>query len=322
VPGLSLDSTIEVRLAKPRNKLTDLLVYLAFRVVLMVMHCWAVEVNLYVARQLGSLMYAIDARHRRRALGNLARSFPASSDRWRRRVARRSMQSLFMLGVEVMFTTRLIRFASYARHVDLGEFRPTLRLMLSDHRGLILLTGHFGNWEVLGYTLATLGFQTTSVARPLDNPHLSRFVFEVRERQGQRIIAKKGATDEVTAVLDSGGMVGLVADQNAGPRGMFVDFFGRPASTYKSIGLLAMRYEVPIVIGCARRVDGAFRFRLITQDVIYPNEWADQPDALRYITQRYTRAIEEMVRDEPGQYLWVHRRWKTRPPGEPVRSDD
>ena len=133
-----------------------------------------------------------------------------------------------------------------------------------------MFTGHYGNWEILGYVLATLGFETTSVARPLDNAYLNEWIMGVRERQGQKIVGKKGATSEVTDVLERGGAVGFIADQNAGSKGIFVDFFGRKASTYKSIGLLAMHYEVPIVIGYARRVEGQFKFNLGVQDVIYP----------------------------------------------------
>jgi KDO2-lipid IV(A) lauroyltransferase len=129
-------------------------------------------------------------------------------------------------------------------------------------------------------------------------------------------VGKKGATQEITGLLGNGGVVGFVADQNAGHKGIFVDFFGRKASTYKSIGLLAMQYDVPVVIGYARRIDGRFKFRIGTHDIIYPKDWKDQPDPLLYITQRYTKAIEDFVRADPGQYLWLHRRWKTRPKGE------
>jgi KDO2-lipid IV(A) lauroyltransferase len=123
-------------------------------------------------------------------------------------------------------------------------------------------------------------------------------------------------------LLDSGGAVGFVADQNAGHKGIFVDFFGRKASTYKSIGLLAMQYEVPILIGYSRRIDGRFHFKMATQDIIWPADWKDQSDPLMYITQRYTKAIEDFVREDPSQYLWLHRRWKTRPKGEePLRYD-
>jgi len=116
-------------------------------------------------------------------------------------------------------------------------------------------------------------------------------------------------------------VVGFIADQNAGPKGIFVDFFGRKASAYKSIGLLAMQYEVPVVIGYARR-QGPFQFSIGVQDVISPADWEKEQDPLRYVTQRYTKAIEDFVRADPAQYLWVHRRWKTRPKGEAPEQFD
>ncbi|MDB5353658.1 MAG: Lipid biosynthesis acyltransferase [Phycisphaerales bacterium] len=309
-------------MAKPRNDLLDRLTYVALRLVSMALHCFPVDTNLRTAKVIGELLYRFDRRHRERAVGNLRRSFPDFPDRQLHALARRSMQQLVMLAVEVLFTTRLIRLDTWARHCRLENFRQTLELLLSRERGLIMLTGHYGNWEILGYALATIGFETTSVARPLDNPYINDWVMGVREKQGQKIVGKKGATGEVTDVLDRRGAVGFIADQNAGSKGIFVDFFGRKASTYKSIGLLAMQYEVPVVIGYARRVDDRFHFAVGVQDIIQPEDWKAQEDPLRYITQRYTKGIEDMVRGDPGQYLWSHRRWKTRPKGEVAEAFD
>ena len=308
---------------KERNDLLDRLVHLALRVVNMAVHSWGVGVASELAKFVGSVMYAVDKKHRDRAIGNLRRSFPAMSEAQLHRMAKRSMQALCLLAIEVLFTTRLIRVDTFTRYIVFGEkFREALGLMLKRDQGMIMLTGHYGNWEILGYVLATLGFPTVSVARPLDNPYVSEFVFGVRERTGQRIIAKKGATEEIVDVLEKNGVVGFIADQNAGPKGIFVDFFGRKASTYKSIALLAMQYEVPVVIGYARRVHDDFRFEVGCQDIIYPHDWKDERDPLRYVTQRYTKAIEDFVRKDPGQYLWVHRRWKTRPKGEEPEKYD
>jgi KDO2-lipid IV(A) lauroyltransferase len=307
---------------KPRRELIDRLQYVGLRLVSTALHCFPVDTNLRTAKSLGNFMYAVDRRHRERALGNLRRSFPDMPQPQRERLARRSMQQLVMLFVEVLFTTRLVRIDTFADYVELENFRDVLRLLLKRNQGLIMLTGHYGNWEILGYVLATLGFETTSIARPLDNPYVNEWLLGVRERMGQRIIAKKGATEEVTDVLSRGGTVGFIADQNAGPKGIFVDFFGRKASTYKSIGLLAMEYEVPIIVGYARRVNDRFHFRVGATDVIFPSDWKSQDDPLRYITQRYTSAIEAFVREDPGQYLWVHRRWKTRPKGEEPEQFD
>ena len=307
---------------KPRLDLLDRLQYVAFRVVAMMLQCWPVDTNLRSAKRLGGLMYRFDRRHRERALANLRRSFPDLPERQREELARRSMEELFMFFVEMLFTTRLIKIDTWARYVRLENFESTLAMMVRRPGGLIMLTGHYGNFEILGYLMATLGFPTSSVARPLDNPYLSDFVFGVRERQGQRIIAKHGATQDVVEVMEAKGAVAFVADQNAGSKGLFVDFFGRKASTYKSIGLLAMQYEVPVVIGYARRMNDQFKFEVGAQDVIYPADWKGQADPLRYITQRYNKAIEDFIRVDPGQYWWVHRRWKSRPKGEVAEAYD
>jgi KDO2-lipid IV(A) lauroyltransferase len=117
-------------------------------------------------------------------------------------------------------------------------------------------------------------------------------------------------------VLESGAGLCFIADQNAGSKGLFVDFFGRQASTYKSIGLLAIHHEVPIIVGCARRLSDRFDYEIVVNRVIHPSEWTGRDDELMWITQEYTRAIEEFIRVDPSQYLWVHRRWKTRPKDE------
>ena len=310
------------RVAPAMRELRDWALYVAVRLVAVAMHVFPVNVNLQTARLLGSGMYLIDKRHRERALGNLRRSFPDLSEKQRERLAHRSMQQMVMLFVEVLFTTRLIRLDTWRRYVELENFDDVLKLLVRRDRGLLLLTGHYGNWEILGYVLATLGFETVSIARPLDNRYLSEFLFGVRERTGQKIIAKKGATPEVQVTLEDKGAVGFIADQNAGAKGLFVDFFGRKASTYKSIGLVAMEYDAPVVIGYARRVNDRFHFKVGAQDIIYPEDWKSQDDPLRYITQRYTKAIEDIVRVDPGQYWWVHRRWKTRPKGEAPEAFD
>jgi len=310
------------RKKKERNDLVDRLQYVALRLVSITMHCFPIRANLDTAAFVGDFIYAFYRRGRERAVGNLRRSFPEYTHARCQAMARESMRQMVMLFTEVLFTTRLIHLNTWTRYVQMEDFREVLELLIRRERGVILLTGHYGNWEILGYVLATLGFETTSIARPLDNPYVNHWLLGVRERQGQRIIDKKGATTEVAPLLASGGTVGFIADQNAGKKGVFVDFFGRKASTYKSIGLLAMEYQVPVVIGYARRIGRNFRFLVGAQDIIYPADWKDQDDPLRYITQRYSRGIEDFVRADPAQYLWIHRRWKSRPRGEAPEQFD
>ena len=309
-------------MAKARNDLIDRLQYVGLRVVSMLLHCWPVEANLRTAKMLGDLMYSVDRKHRQRAIANLRRSFPEMPQREVEELARRSMQTLFMFFVEVLFTTRLIRIDTWRRYVEMEGFRPVLEMLLRKERPILLLTGHYGNFETCNYVLGTLGFETNVIGRPLDNKYVNDWLMGVRKRQGSRIINKRGATEEVAGILEQKGTVGFVADQNAGSKGIFVDFFGRKASTYKSIGLLAMEFGATIVVGYSRRLGDRFRFKVGVQDIIYPEDWKDQDDPLRYITQRYTKAVEDFVREDPGQYWWVHRRWKTRPKGEAAEAYD
>ena len=290
----------------------DYLLYLLLRTVSTMLHCLPLEAVMRLAAFLGDVFYLVDGRHRRRSMENLRASFPQMNEQGLRKTTRDSFRLLPLLGVEIMMTPRYVKLQRLANLFELGNVSDILRLMVK-RESAIFVTGHYGNWEVLGYAMAVMGFETSSVARPIDNPYINKFLLEVREKRGQRIIDKRGALREAPAVLDKHGAIAFIADQDAGPKGMFVDFFGRPASTYKSIGVLALRYDVPIVIGFARRVAYGFRFRIDVQDIIRPADWAAERDPLRYITQRYTRAIEDTVRGDPGQYLWLHRRWKSRP---------
>lgn len=257
--------------------------------------------------------------HRQRAEEHIRLAFPEFSERRVQAVAKASMQHIAMLAIEVLLTPQEITTSKWAPHVKLNDLSEAVRILL-DKRGCIMLTGHYGNWELLGYTLAVLGFDIVAVMRPLDNEYLNRFLLDKRERSGLRLLYKKGATLSAEEVLGSGGALCFIADQNAGHKGLFVDFFGRKASTYKSIGLLAMQHEVPIIVGCARRVGDKFEYEMSADRIIRPDEWKSQPDPLMWITQEYSRAIEDQIRVAPGQYLWMHRRWKSRPKEEALEQ--
>jgi len=269
----------------------------------------------------GDVAHRFDRRHRHRAMEHLRRSFPDFSQRQLQAAARASMRSLLYLASEMMLTTRRITPGTWRRHVRLGNLGPAIRLALEQRTGLILVTGHFGNWEVLGYTMAVLGFPSVAVARPPDNPYLSDYLMAVRERTGQSILYKRGATVTMNDVLEAKGTLSFIADQDAGPKGIFVDFLGRPASTYKSVALMAMQHHVPVAVGYGRRLGEKYCFEISVQRIIYPHEWADKDDPLRWITQAYTSALEEVVRRSPEQYVWTHRRWKHRPKGEQPGPD-
>lgn len=297
-----------------RLALRYLVEYAAVRLWSLGVNWFTVETNLRTARLLGRLWWLLMPRHRRRALDNLRPALGAQySEGQLRALARGSFEHFAQLYlVEMVLTPRLITAWAWARHVELGELGPALRILLRG-RGAIMLTAHFGNYELLGYTIARLGLPLHAVMRPLDNPLLNEFLLRSRAAGGISLLYKKGVSAVAEEVLAAGGTLCFIADQDAGRKGLFAEFFGRPASWYKSIGLLAIRQRVPVIVGSAARVGPGFRYRISVERIIEPHEWEQQVDPLSWITQTYAKALETGIRRHPEQYLWVHRRWKTQP---------
>jgi Kdo2-lipid IVA lauroyltransferase/acyltransferase len=157
------------------------------------------------------------------------------------------------------------------------------------------------------------GFKGGIVARRLDNPYLDRFVARFRRKTGLELLDKNADYPRILDFLARGSGLGIVGDQDAGQRGLYVDFFGRPASTFKSIALLSLEYQAPIFVFGTARIGHPMRYRIYLEDLILPEDYARDPDAARSITERYTRALERLVRRHPEQYFWLHRRWKHQP---------
>jgi KDO2-lipid IV(A) lauroyltransferase len=304
---------------KKHNPFTDWLSYLALRILIVVLYLFDVETNLNTACFLGRLLWKYYHRGRKRALDNLRASFPEKSEQWIWQTGRRSFEHIVMLTIDVLFTPRLVKkynWRDYSRYKNVER----TKWLMQEGRGLLMVAAHYSNFEIVGYLLGLFGFNVYSIARPLDNKYINRYLYGVRRRAGQRIIDKKGAGNLMEELTATGATLCFIADQDAGKKGVFVDFFGRKASTYKSIGLLAITNNVPIVVGYSRRVDNRFYFEIGVNRMIFPDEWADKDDPLKWVTAEYTKATEEFVREDPSQYWWLHRRWKHRPRGESEKS--
>ncbi|MBY0231067.1 MAG: hypothetical protein K2W96_17420 [Gemmataceae bacterium] len=299
-------------MAKKRSRLADLATYLAVRVVACIVQALPWSMALSLARFLGWLAYRVDRRHRRVALENLRHAFPGLDEAGRDRLVRASYEHLMRVAVEMIRMPVALSRGSVERHLEYADPADYDRMVawVRSGRPLIVLAGHFGNWEMMSYVFGLMGFRGAVVARRLDNPWLDRFVQGFRRKTGQEVLDKNLDFDRITGVLDRGGFLGLVGDQDAGPRGMFVDFFGRPASTFKSMALLSLRWSAPVLVFGAARVGDPMRYRLYVADVILPEEYEGRPDAARLITERHARALETLVRLHPEQYFWLHNRWK------------
>ncbi len=307
-------------MSKPRSKVVDYSVYLAVRVVVCVLQALSYEGARRVAAGLAWLAHRVDKRHRLVADDNLRHAFPgAYDDAARARLVRSVYGHFCNLLVELVHIPRRLHATNWRRHVSLAGARPMVDALLSG-RPTMIVTAHFGNWEVGGYVLGLLGFRSHAIARPLDNPYLDDFLRSFRQRTGQGLLAKHGDFDKMNAILAGRGVLATLGDQDAGPRGLFVDFFGRPASTHKAIALLSLEHGVPLLVTGVRKSGEPLRYEIVVEDVIRPEEYAGRADAVPAMTQRFTAALERVIRAAPEQYFWVHRRWKHQPQARKARK--
>ena len=248
------------------------------------------------------------------AMKQLRMAFPEADEAWRRRVVRRSYvhfgaeaAALFRLagvgGSGILKRTRLIGWEVLAEAAREG-------------RGVMLVSGHVGNWEVGTAGVVARGYATDIVAAPQRNVLFDRYLTRSRERLGMKVIPRGEARSGVVASLKAGRVIGIMGDQDARRAGIFVEYFGHSASTARGPALLAMRAEATIATFYTIRKPG---WRPSYDIYITPlqDEETDGSRAARVaaLTQAFTWRLEELVRDHPEQYLWHHRRWKTSPPG-------
>jgi Kdo2-lipid IVA lauroyltransferase/acyltransferase len=311
----------------------DYLVYLVVRILIGLVQAVPLEMGVSVARGLAWLF--CDALKIRGKVvdENLRHAFPTLSAAARHRLARQMWEHLFLLVLEVAQTPRKIHETNWREYVKLENDDYLVRLLL-EKKPLMLVSGHLGNFEVGGYVLGLLGFRTYTIARTLDNPYLDRFVNQFRSRTGQHIIPKNGSVEEIQRVVMGQGILTFLADQYAGPKGCWIEFFGRPASAHKAIALLALEYNAVIAVSASMRLGAPMQFCLHNQamfdplhrhrveDPAKPSPYtAEDLPNVREITQWFTARFEEMVRAAPEQYWWLHRRWKdTRAPRKQQRQ--
>jgi Kdo2-lipid IVA lauroyltransferase/acyltransferase len=292
-----------------RKQIIDYLVYVVVRILICFVQALPLETGQRMARGLAWLF--CDLLHLRTGVvdDNLAHAFPAMSAAERLALTRRMWEHLFLLVLEVAHTPRKIHETNWRDFVTLKNEVDLVRHLLDD-RPLLVVASHFGNFEVGGYILGVLGFPTYTVARTLDNPYLDRFVDDFRGRTGQHMIPKNGGFDQIVEVLAGGGTMTFLADQYAGPKGCWVEFFGRPASAHKAIALLALDHNARVSVSSSRRLDRPMQFELHNCAMIDPQEVDSSVGTIRELTQWYTSRLEDLIREAPDQYWWLHRRWK------------
>ena len=303
-----------------RLKLRRIAEYIGFRGLVLAIYWMPVWVQRMLAWSVAMLMCRVLPKRLTRydiATDNLRQSFgeelsAADIDR----TIFRMWQHLVRLVFELIQFPRWVSCENVHEIVEFRNLRAALRALCSG-RPVMLVSGHFGNWEAAIATFGVFGFPMGIIARTLDNPYLDEWFRGFRESTGHVMIDKDGGGPEMVDRLDHSQHLALLGDQDAGRRGVFVPFFGRPASTYKSIALLALQHDALILVGCATRLPDKpshlwVKFELNCEEVIDPRDMHSS-DPILELTQRYSAALERAVRRCPEQYFWVHRRWKNAP---------
>lgn len=264
---------------------------------------------------LGSITAALDRFNRPVAMRNLEIAFPQWSRSQRLATLKGMYRNWGRMAAEWCHMDELTPDnISRAAHYE-GVENWQRGLELSGGRGGFLFSGHFGNFELLITAHALYGYPVSIVHRPLRNPLIDAAALKARTRPGNHMIPRKGAAQEMMSIVRGAGVVGMLIDQDV-RRGVFVDFFSLKACTTPSLARLAIATGTPAVAVFIVREGVSLHHRIVIQPPLDIVREGDRAEAIRETTQRATRVIEDMIRQYPDHWNWIHRRWKTRPPGE------
>ncbi len=262
-------------------------------------------------------VWAADGRHRRIARTNLRVAFPEMGDREASRIVRLCYARMGTAAAEFIDIPKMDR-AYIAEHFAFEGADHLLRTQEELGLGPLAMTGHFGNWELLSHAYGTVVAPISFIVRPLKDPVLDRIVTERREWTGNRVIRKEDSAKEVVRAVRRKMLVGILIDQNVDRhKGVLVGFFSKPAYTTDGIARLALAIRTNVHPAFIFRNPGRkFHHTLRFGPPIAMDLEAPRDAEVVRLTRRFNEELEKVIREDPSQWLWLHRRWKTRPPGE------
>lgn len=297
-----------------RSEARNLIEYGAVRALVMVMSLLPRRLLGPCTRAMGALIDAVAFKRRRVVAANVALAYGGLANAPApRALARASFANICRSFLELFCAPKsrevFMRGVRVARGLSLAELRARV-----GPGPVVVAASHFGAWEVMGASAGLLGWPITSLIRPLDNARLDRFLNGFRMRFGQRLASNRGGLSDLLAALAEGRSAAVLVDLNMRRRGaIFVDYFGVPAATAKTAALLALRSGRPLVAAFAHRAGDNYTFDIEIAEPIIPDLKADRPAEIQRLMQAVTAEVEKRVRAHPDQWLWTHRRWKTRP---------
>jgi Kdo2-lipid IVA lauroyltransferase/acyltransferase len=299
--------------------------YIPVRILFALLGALPRRAALRVGMLTGRLAYRLAGGLRRVALRNLEIAFPEKSVQERHAIALGSFENLGrVLGELTQFprATRkalegLIEFQFESEENFDSPDRLNLEAELAKGRGILLLGPHLGNWEMGVFAYSALRKHLTYLARPLDNPLIEEFTVRLRTRFGNQAIDKNNSVSKAMAVLREGGILGVLPDVNVLPRdGVFVPFFGTLACTTSGVAMMAMRTNAIILPMCCVWDNSTGKYKVFYGKMVEQPRSGDRHQDVYEVTAAFTHEMEKFIRSFPDQWLWIHKRWKVRPPGE------
>ena len=295
-----------------KQLVADYLIYLVVRVIICMVQMLSIESIQGLSRTLAWLASDVLKFREKVTDANLRAVYPDWSEKRLRRVKRRMWEHLIQLICEIAIAPRKIHETNWRKYVRVRDRDKIVKYLL-DPRPLVFVSGHFGNFEMAGYIAGLLGFPTFAIARPLDNAYIDRFLKRFRSAKGQYMLPKDGSAPIVQNILEKGGTLSLLADQHAGPKGCWVDFMGRPASCHKAVAVFTMTNDAPLMVCYVRRLGRPMRFEVGLAGWIDPATMPANLKGIKPITAWYNKRLEDVIRAQPDQYWWLHRRWREPP---------
>ena len=274
--------------------------YLALRVLSRILKIFSNEKLHIISQNLASIFFHYIPKRKKTALKNLKIAFPDKSDEWINTTLKKCYN---------FFIFNFLQFLAFPFDPNSIEIEVVgekhLKNAINQKKGTVLVSAHFGSWEILGHWFGKNSYPLVGIAQRQKNKGANLFFEEKRQLSGIKQVYRKSGIDSLYEVLDANKILGLVSDQDAKRKGVFVDFFNKPASTHKGTALFHINTDASLIYGiCVQKNIGQYQVEFIP---INPDK-----KSVKDITQLYTSVIEQSIKKYPEQYFWFHNRWKTK----------
>lgn len=303
-------------MSRKKNNLQTKLEYYAVRLLIGAIGVFPLPVSMKIGKSAGKFIGSLISKLKKTGRRNLKIALPELSEKEKKKILSGTFESL----------GRQLGFVSHFREFTPEKVREMVEVVGKEHfdkayakgNGVLFFTGHFGSWEVFSLLPPAFGHRMNILVRRIDNPLVENFVDSLRTRLGCITLDKKQSARRMFRVLENGELLGILADLNVQERqGVFVNFFGIPASTTSGIAKLALNTNAAVMPAFAVWDETRAKYVVYLEPPVEIEKTENNEENIHALTQKITETVEKYVRRFPEQWLWIHKRWNTRPKGEP-----